>query len=87
MPKKPKLDKQLDRLFKGFRPEETALEERRTRTAELEASVRPEQSSPQIVSGPPPTARPVKRHTATLVLPEPLITQQTSENASPPTIR
>ena len=86
MPKKQKLDKQLDRLFKDFRPEETALEEKRKHKVELEASLQPEPGIPPIVSAPPSPAappRPVKRHTATLVLPEPLITQQISENASP----
>jgi len=83
MPKKQKLDKRLDRLFKDFRPEETAIEDKREPKIELEASVQPDQNSTSIVSPPPARQRPVKRHTATLILPEPLITQQLSENAAP----
>ncbi len=83
MPKKQKLDKRLDQLFRDLRPEKTAIEEKRKPKIELEASVQPDQNSTPIVSVPPTTLRPVKRHTAMLIPPEPLITQQFSENASP----
>ena len=83
MPKKQKIDRQLDKFFKGIHPEETASGEKRR------PGLGPEAPSPATPIPPPAAslevskARPVKRHTATLIPPEPLITKQLGERATP----
>ncbi|MCE9647585.1 MAG: PAS domain-containing protein [Chloroflexi bacterium] len=81
MPKKPKIDNRLDRLFKGIKPEESDAKEKRI-SKEVQKEVIPppsdsfsdskqnptvEQKKPEAESHP---KRPVKRHTALLVPPE-----------------
>jgi len=96
MPKKQKLDKQLDKLFKEIiHPEELASRGRRKPEVLPEAQKEtPRPETPRIVPTTTPAGataalgqatptRPFKRYTGTLVPPEPLIRQQTSENAAP----
>ncbi len=82
MPKKPKIDKQLDKLFKDFQPEETASKSKSRPTVEKEAAhpaaplparQKSEQASP---------TKPVKRHTSTLIPFEPVIVQEDELNTS-----
>src|SRR5690242_4803071 len=84
MPKKQKIDKQLNKLFRDFRPEETATEETRAPKVEKEQPQTPPTSAPaSIVSQQIVSPQPVKRHTATLVPPEPFITQQINTSSTP----
>ncbi len=83
MPKKQKIDKQLDKLFKGIRPEEAATDGKRKPRLEKEA---PLPASPAAASPVPrqtESLKPAKRHTATLIPPEPMIANQLSANTSP----
>jgi PAS domain S-box-containing protein len=83
MPKKQIIDKQLDKLFKRIHPEEAVTKVRRSPKIEFDTT------PPSIPTSDPSSTkqiappRPVKRHTATLVPPEPLITRQLSESATP----
>lgn len=76
MPKKPKTDKQLDKLFKDFQPEESASKVKSSPQVEKEAAPltipppvqqKTEQAAP---------ARPVKRHTAMLTPLEDVLVQE-----------
>src|SRR5258706_1847159 len=83
MPKKQKIDKQLNKLFKDFRPEETATDEKRRPKVEKEAPALAPLTPVPVVPQQIVPSRPIKRHTATLIPPEPFITPQFSTSSTP----
>ncbi len=83
MPKKQKIDKQLNKLFKDFRPEETATDEKRRPKVEKEAPPLAPPTLAPVVPQQIVPSRPIKRHTATLIPPEPFITPQFSTSSTP----
>jgi len=87
MPKKQQIDKRLDKLFRGFHPEETISRDKRKPKVQQETPI-PALTPAPPAPGPDPTfisspPRPVKRHTAALIPPEPKILHQINENAAP----
>ncbi len=84
MPKKPKINKRLDKLFEGIHPEESSSVVKPKSKVEKEAPPLIDPKPALKKSEQAASPRPVKRHTATLVPPEsPVITkQEVDETAS-----
>ncbi len=82
MPKKPKIDKQLDKLFKDFQPEDAASKPKSKPKVEKEAPLPADPKPVRQNSEHAAPARPVKRHTSTLTPFEPVIVQQEEINTS-----
>lgn len=82
MPKKPKIDKRLDQLFKDIQPEENVSKTKRSSKVETEAATHtdlmPVQQKTEAVVSP----KPVKKHTAALLPHEALIAQSDQSGSS-----
>jgi PAS domain S-box-containing protein len=84
MPKKPKIDKRLDKLFKDIHPEENVSKAQRKPRIQkeappLSADLKPAPPKPKVDSQP---EKSVKRHTATLLPPKSIILPETREDGA-----
>lgn len=79
MPKKPKIDKRLNQLFKDIQPEENVSKSKRKPKVQEEAALPILDLKPESAAAPRPT---MKRHTAALILPEIRAETQVETDAS-----
>jgi PAS domain S-box-containing protein len=91
MSKKPKIDKRLDKLFKGFTPEESTSKPKDTSKVEKKAPHSP--ADPSNAPGQRPMtaskineAVPLKRQASALLPPEPILTQENENTTSSYTV-
>ena len=82
MPKKPKINKRLDKLFKDIHPEETASKLKSSPKVDKEAAAPADLKPARQKSGHSAPASLVKRHTAALVPFESVVVQQDETSAS-----
>ncbi len=73
MPKKPKIDKRLDKLFKDIQPEDNVSIAKRSPKVEKEAATQVDPNPVQQKSERAVSPRPIKKHTSALIPREALL--------------